>query len=254
MSERRALLECEGIYKRYQTARGGVITALDGVSLRVFEREFLCIAGSSGSGKSTLLRILAGLESPTQGLIRGLDRTPSGRVGFVFQDNSVFPWRTVERNLTYSLEARGTSKEVREQRAVELCKAVGLQPSVFLKKYPRELSGGEARRVALGMALSADAPLLILDEPTSQLDYVSRAQLQRTIHALWNFGSTTVVCVTHDIEEAILLGERIVVLGDGRIRDSIEIPLPFPRAESDLSSDVAREVRERTLRCFGDRL
>jgi len=252
MNAQRARLECRHVSKQYRAASGASVIALDDIHLTVYEGEFVCVVGSSGAGKSTLLRILAGLENPTSGSISGFDQSPNGRVGFVFQNDSVFPWRTVERNLTYSLEARHVPGLDRARRATQLCEAVGLPPNIFLSKYPRELSGGEARRVAIGMALSADASVLLMDEPTSQLDYVTRAKLQRTISNLWSTGRPTIVCVTHDIEEAILLGQRIIVLGEGRIRDTIDVDLPFPRSQDVLSSAVALAVRHRTLRCFGD--
>lgn len=245
-------LACQHLTKDYRTTTGRGVRALDDVSLTVEEGEFLTIVGSSGSGKSTLLRILAGIERPTTGSVTDFHSNADGRIGFVFQGNSVFPWRTVERNLTYSLEARGAQGEERQRQAIELCRLVGLEPETFLKKYPRELSGGESRRVAIGMALSAGASLLLFDEATSQLDYVSRLKLQVMVQALWLEKRPTAVYVTHDIDEAIILGGRIVVLSGGEIKDLIQINLPFPRGREVLAEPVCIELRERILQHLND--
>ena len=179
-------LACTGISKEYRTTSGQKSLALDDISLGIEEGEFLTVVGSSGSGKSTLLRILAGIDQPSAGSTSVYDEKTDVKIGFVFQGNAVFPWRTVEGNLSYALDMRHSSNEIKRGHAVELCNLVGLvPPDTFLEKYPHELSGGESRRVAIGMALSAGASLLLFDEATSQLDYVSRLRLQMTIQKLW---------------------------------------------------------------------
>ena len=242
-------LACENITKEYRATTGPCVRALEDVTFAIAEGEFLTVVGSSGSGKSTLLRILARIESPTTGKVTDFRSEGDGRIGFVFQGESVFPWRTVERNLSYSMEARGVgARKDRARRAAELCALVGLAPDAFLNKYPRELSGGEARRVAIGMALSAGASLLLFDEPTAQLDYVSRLRLQATIQSIWADKHPTVVYVTHDIEEAILLGSRIAVLGGGRLKELICVDLPRPRGPETIGQATFVNLRQSILR------
>jgi NitT/TauT family transport system ATP-binding protein len=240
-------LTCNQVTKEYRTAKGRVVRALNGISLAVEHGEFLSVVGSSGSGKSTLLRIIAGLERPSSGSVEDYNSSSDGRIGFVFQGDSVFPWRTVERNLTYALEARGEERISNRERAVSLCHLVGLDPGVFLHKYPRELSGGETRRVAIGIALSVGASLLLFDEATSQLDYVSRLTLQATVQRLWMDKKPTVVYVTHDIDESIMLGTRIAVLSHGQLREVIPVNLPFPRGREVLALPSCVALREQIL-------
>jgi NitT/TauT family transport system ATP-binding protein len=242
-------VQCKALSKQYVGENGSKVQALRSIDLDVAEGEFLSIVGYSGSGKSTLLRILAGLEEPSSGVV--VKNSEAG-VGFLFQNDSIFPWRTVAGNLSYSMEARGIAPEIRITKVDQLCRAVGL-PIAYLNKYPRELSGGEARRVSIGMVLSSDASLILLDEPTSQLDYVSRIQLQELVRQVWNAMRPTIVCVTHDIDEAILLSQRIVVLDTGEIRDMIPVFLPFPRDHAALASEVGSTIRTRILAGFGPR-
>lgn len=239
------VLSCENLIREY-SSRAKRFRALNNVSLSLAEGEFVTIVGRSGSGKSTLLRILAGIERPTSGSVRRA-HDHGDRVGMVFQGNSIFPWRTVRGNLTYSLESRGSSAD-KARLADELCKLVGLNPDNFLDKYPRELSGGEARRVAIGMALSADASLLLFDEPTSQLDYVSRIELQTMVHKLWVDRQQSVLYVTHDIDEAILLGQRVLVLRDGKIEDSVAVDLRLPRTHDMVAWSAFGDLRNQILR------
>ena len=240
-------LVCHHLSKEYRATAGNVTRALDDVCLGVESGEFLTIVGASGSGKSTLLRMLAGLERPTAGEVIDTRADGDGRIGFVFQGESVFPWRTVAENLSYSLEVQGASEMERSTKADLLCRTVGLDPQTFLRKYPRELSGGETRRVAIGMALSAGASLLVFDEPTSQLDYVSRVKLQVTIQRIWLENHPTVVYVTHDLEEAILLGTRIAVLEAGRLKGVYSVDIPIPRGPECVSDPMFIDLRKRIL-------
>lgn len=244
-----ARLACTGISKEYRTTSGQRSLALDNVSLEINEGEFLTVVGSSGSGKSTLLRILAGIDQPSAGSTSLDDEKTRLKIGFVFQGNAVFPWRTVEGNLSYALDMQNSPNQIKRGHAVELCNLVGLvPPETFLEKYPHELSGGESRRVAIGMALSAGASLLLFDEATSQLDYISRLTLQMTIQKLWLEKNPTIVYVTHDIDEAIFLATRIVVLSRGRLRDILNVPFGFPRDRRVLSEARSLEIREEVLR------
>lgn len=239
---------CDHLIKDYRTTKGRLVRALNNVTIEVENGEFLTVVGSSGSGKSTLLRLIAGLEKPTAGSVKDFAGDSDGRIGFVFQGNSVFPWRTVEGNLTYALETRGQTREFRREKAAELCRLVGLEPALFLNKYPRELSGGETRRVAIGIALSAGASLLLFDEATSQLDYVSRLKLQSKVQELWLAHRPTAIYVTHDIDEAIILGMRIAVLSDGQLKDVIRVDLPVPRGREVLAMPLSVALREQILK------
>ena len=151
--ENTSFLEVEGLSKSYETLAGKKVEALNNISFSLDEGSFLTVVGPSGSGKSTLLQILAGIESPSSGTLRWKQNGNAPRIGFVFQTNTVFPWMTVEKNLTYPLELRKIDRATRKRKAIELCKMVGLDWHLFHGKYPKELSGGEKRRVAIGMAL-----------------------------------------------------------------------------------------------------
>lgn len=241
---------CQNVSKTFQPISGGSFRALSDICLSVRSGEFVSIVGPSGSGKTTLLRIIAGISTPSSGTVTLRDSNSEPHIGMVFQGNSVFPWRTVEGNLTYSLKARGVTRSDRISEAIRLCSLVGLDPEVFLKKYPRELSGGETRRVAIGMALSTKVNLLLFDEPTSQLDYVSKLKINMTVQSLWLKEKFTAIYVTHDIDEAILLGDRIMVLQSGRITNDIPDELPRPRDVGTLASSEFTMLREEVLRRF----
>jgi ABC-type nitrate/sulfonate/bicarbonate transport system ATPase subunit len=173
-----SLIQCIGLTKRYANGTG-VLSALEDVTFEAGAGEFVTIVGRSGSGKSTLLRLVAGIETPTAGRI---EVSPSQtRIGMVFQSNSVFPWNTVEDNLTFSLRMRGSPKHIRHQEAKRVATMIGLDPGVFLNRFPRDLSGGESRRLAIGMTLVAGAGLMLFDEPTAQLDYLAKYQLGHVV-------------------------------------------------------------------------
>jgi NitT/TauT family transport system ATP-binding protein len=224
----------EAVSHQYRTRQGAVVTALREVTFEVAQREFLAIVGPSGSGKSTLLHLIAGLTPVANGSIRfpALPATP--RIGYLFQSDAVFPWRTVERNLVYADEIRGVPTRQRRQRAEQLCRLVGLEPATYLPRYAGELSGGELRRVGLGMALAitaGTAGLLLLDEPTSSLDWLTRRQLQAVVQAVVAGAGSAAIAVTHDVEEAVWLSDRVLVLRQGGIECSIEVNLPRPRSD-----------------------
>ena len=205
--------------------------------------------GPSGSGKSTLLNIIAGLIPVTSGAIRypafGFGTPP--RVGYLFQSDAVFPWRSVERNLTYALEIQHIRSRQRRERAVELCWLVGLDPAVYLRKLPGELSGGELRRVGLGMTMASTPQLLLLDEPTSAVDWLTRRTLQAVIQDVIAGAQSTAVVVTHDVEEAVWLGDRVLVLREGRITRSIDVDLPRPRTDDLRTTRAFEAVEERVI-------
>lgn len=241
----------DNITKDYISVSSNLIRALENVSFFIDEHEFLAIVGPSGSGKSTLLNIIAGIERPTSGTVSFPTGSNEIKVGFVFQTDSVFPWRTVEKNLTYALELQRASKEAKKRKALEICQLIGLDPGIVLNKYPKELSGGERRRVALGMALAYDAEFLLLDEPTTQLDYVNKWSIQNTIQRLWMLNKFTSIVVTHDLEEAIFLGDRVLILEGGKVKAELNIELPRPRHDSLRSTERFNSYRKQISQYHG---
>lgn len=207
------------------------LPVLDHVNLRVEPGEFVALLGPSGCGKSTLLRLVAGLEPPKVGTLHADEVPVTGpdpsRV-VVFQDPTLFPWRTVWRNASLGLEARGLLKTQRH-RVDEALKLVGLDS--FASAYPHQLSGGMAQRTALARALVNDPKLLILDEPLGKLDSLTRLTMQAEIVSLWNRSRATVLLVTHDVEEALILATRVVVFSPrpARIVEELDVDLDYPR-------------------------
>lgn len=242
-----ALLNVENLCKEYLTLAGSSVQALRNISLSINKGEFLTVVGPSGSGKSTLLQLLSGIEKPTSGSIALGAEQESPRIGFVFQANTIFPWRTVAENLAYPLEVRGIGRKERREKAAQISSLVGLTPNVYLDKYPKELSGGEARRVAIGMALAYEATLLFMDEPTSQLDFFTRLKMQNIVQELWLEHRFTAIYVTHDIDEAILLGDRVAVMRAGMLQSIIEISLARPRNKLTLADSRFIGYQERII-------
>jgi NitT/TauT family transport system ATP-binding protein len=229
--ERPILLEVEQLGREFQ-GEDGPVMALDRISFRAHRREFLCFIGSSGCGKSTLVRILAGLDDPTSGrvLLDGREvRGPGRDRGMVFQGYTLFPWRTVLENVTFGLEMGGRSRRQAEAEAREWIDLVGL--SRFVGAYPYQLSGGMKQRVAIARALANHPRILLMDEPFGALDAQTRGQMQGHLLQIWRQVDITILFVTHDLDEAIYLADRIVVLGNnpGRILETVEVPVPRPR-------------------------
>lgn len=216
--------------KTYHTQHGPV-AALGGVSLSVAEGEFLAVIGPSGCGKSTLARILADLETASRGEIV-VQRSGNGArplTAMVFQDYALFPWRTVQGNVTFGLERQGIPAQQRKATADKYLALMGLAD--FARHYPHQLSGGMKQRVALARALAANAEVLLMDEPFAALDAQTRTLMQEELLRVWAHEQKTVVYITHAIEEAVLLGDRVVVLTarPGRVKAIYPIPLPRPR-------------------------
>jgi NitT/TauT family transport system ATP-binding protein len=222
----------EGVSKTF-AGRAGEIEALHDVSLAVEEGEFVTVLGPSGCGKSTLLHIVAGLVAPTRGRVVFGDAPAAGSplTSIVFQDHALFPWRTVLANVAFGLEVRGVPEAERRARARALLELVGLQG--FQDRYPRELSGGMRQRVAIARALAVEPALLLMDEPFSALDAQSRALMQLELMGLWERTRKSILYVTHQIQEAVLLGDRVVVMTrrPGRVLTVRPIDLPRPRDE-----------------------
>jgi len=221
------------------------LQVLDDVSLKVRPGEFVVLLGPSGCGKSTLLRLIAGLEPPRAGVLRENDiriKGPHPSRVVVFQDPTLFPWRSVWNNVALGLEAQGILKTQRHRvdAALDL---VGLTD--FRNAYPHQLSGGMAQRVALARALVNDPKVLVLDEPLGKLDSLTRIAMQAELVALWQRKGVTTLLVTHDVEEALVLANRIIVLSDrpARIMADIAVARPYPRHRGDpYLADLRRQI------------
>ncbi|MFC1996792.1 ABC transporter ATP-binding protein [Chloroflexota bacterium] len=243
------ILTTKNLGAAFSNGRGELI-ALQEVSFSVDAREFVCVLGRSGSGKSTLLRILGGLLIPTNGQVTlggELVRGPHPKVGLVFQDPNLMPWRGVLQNILLPLELRGIPKEEAISQAQAVLDLVGLDG--FEGYLPSDLSGGMAQRVAIARALVHDPDVLLLDEPFGALDALTRERMGEELSRIWQTRRKTVVMVTHAIDEAILLADRILVLGSqpGRLVLDAPVDLPRPRAETQRYTsefgDLARQLR-----------
>lgn len=211
----------------------GELEALEEVSLSVQQGEFICFVGPSGCGKSTLLRIVAGLLPPTTGSIElhgQPHRAPGREIGLVFQQPTLLPWRSVESNVALPLEIAGIEQAAVRQRVASLLTLVGLAD--FAHEYPANLSGGMAQRAAIARALAQDPELLLLDEPFGALDALTREHMAAELLRIWEATKKTVLMVTHNVEEAALLADRVVVMSPrpGRVTDDIPVPLRRPRS------------------------
>ena len=211
----------------FEDANGG-LRALDRVSFELHPREYLCVLGPSGSGKTTLLRVVAGLIPPAAGQVSFAPRQLP-RIGMVFQQANLMPWRTVIENIMLPLEVDGTGIQAARSKAQELIELVGL--TGFENAWPRDLSGGMAQRVALARALSHDPDLLLLDEPFGSLDALTRERMWMELSRIWQARKKTVIMVTHSISESLFLADRVLVLTQrpGQIKLDLKVDLPRPR-------------------------
>ncbi len=245
-----ARLAVRNLTAAYQAPGGTGLPALPALGPVTFDIEpgtFVCLVGPSGCGKSTLIRILAGLQYPTSGqaLLDGeVISQPSRRVGLMFQESSLMPWRTVLENIALPLElASGNSSQERREKALELLPRLGLSLE-FADAFPGELSGGMAQRVALGRVLIQHPDVLLLDEPFGALDALTREQIRLDLVNVWTADHQTVVMVTHDIHEAILLADRIMVFSPrpGQITADITVPFARPRRAEDTYHEDFGEI------------
>ena len=222
---------CEALSHSYPKRGGGDLLSLHNVSFDVRVGEFLSIVGPSGCGKTTLLRLISGRLPPTSGTIRFPGGADAARrnVGVVFQEHGVFPWMTVLDNVAFGLEMRGVSRAERNVRARAFIDRVGL--SAFAESFPHELSVGMRQRVGIARAFVSELPILLMDEPFGALDAQTKLVLQEELLRIWRDDRKVVVYVTHDIDEAIRLGDRVLVMSGrpGHIREEIEVPLARPR-------------------------
>jgi NitT/TauT family transport system ATP-binding protein len=226
------VLRVKNLAVTFEDENGG-LEALEDISFDLPARQFMCVLGPSGSGKSTLLRVLAGLVRPTGGQVLLAPHTPDQppRIGLVFQQANLMPWRNVLDNITLPLELEGVARFEARQQALQLVSLIGLEG--FEKAWPNELSGGMAQRVALARALIQDPDLLLLDEPFGGLDALTREHMGAELVHIWERDQKTVLMVTHSISEALLLSDRVLVFSPrpGNITLDLKVDLPRPREE-----------------------
>ena len=243
------ILTIRGVTKRFSVG-DGELEALATVDLSIPTGEFVCMIGASGCGKSTLLRIIAGFEEPTTGNVAMYGKAitgPGSDRGMVFQDYALFPWMTVRENISFGPRQRQLPREEIARTANEFVRMVGLER--FAERYPNQLSGGMKQRVAIARVLANDASILLMDVPFGALDALTREQLQNELLQIWKRTGVTTIFVTHSVEEAVLLADRVLVMsaGPGRIDSDFRIDLPRPRDVSSpefnaLRRDIARRL------------
>jgi NitT/TauT family transport system ATP-binding protein len=237
---------------RFRHVSGNTIDALAGVDVTIRPGEFVCLVGRSGHGKSTLLRAIAGLTPLSSGVVRvgGSEvRGPSVERSMVFQEDTVFPWMRVIENVAFGPKNKGFSNDKATDIARDWLERVNLAD--FAASWPRELSGGMRKRVAIATVFATEAPLLLMDEPFGALDYVTRLSLYGLLTDLWSRTGRTIVFVTHDIEEALILADRILVIKDGGIADDLRVSLPRPRDEDMRASPEAVAITKTITRHLG---
>ena len=257
----RAKLRIADVALRFTPKRGTPVTALERISLDVCDKEFSVIVGPSGCGKTSLLRLVAGLIAPSEGAIwldDGRVTGPGRQRGMVFQSYTLFPWLTVRENVEFGLKVAGVPQQQRHDIARRFIAQVGLEG--FERHYPRQLSGGMMQRVALARALANDPSVLLMDEPFGALDSQTRSLMQELLLNIWQQSSKTVLFITHDIDESILLGDRVYVMTarPGRIKEMVAIDLPRPRSVDVLTSarfmalkrHIMRLIHEEAVRSF----
>ena len=226
--------------------RNGEMVALNGVSLDIHENEFVCVVGPSDCGKSTLLNIIAGLLEPTSGEVycdgKLVEGTGTDR-GVVFQQYALFPWLTVKKNVRFALEMRGIKGKEADELAMKYLEKVDLVK--FADHYPKELSGGMKQRVAIARAYAAEPQVLLMDEPFGALDAQTRTQLQSELLETWERDRKTCFFITHDVDEAIILAQKVIVMSarPGRIKEIIDIDIPYPRGQETKMSPRFLELK-----------
>lgn len=250
---RPVVLDVRGLGKTFRATDGSPVTALQDVSFRVRRREFITVIGPSGCGKSTLIRILAGLDAHTSGdvLLDGLPVAgPGPDRGMVFQGYTLFPWLSVLRNVMFGLEMGGMGRDAARSEALQWLDVVGLSSKA--EAYPHQLSGGQRQRVAIARALANRPRILLMDEPFGALDAQTRAHLQEHLLQIWQNVNVTILFITHDLDEAAFLADRIVVLGapdavhaGGHLMEVIDVPLPVPRRREHMQTPEFAQLRKR---------
>lgn len=240
-------VKIDNVVKKFN-GRNGEMIALNGVSLDIHENEFITVVGPSGCGKSTILNIIAGLLEPTSGKVYcdGHEVTGVGTErGVVFQQYALFPWLTVRKNVEFALNMRGIKGKKAEEEAMQYLEMVDL--AKFADHYPKELSGGMKQRVAIARAYAADPQVLLMDEPFGALDAQTRTQLQTELLETWEKKQKTCFFITHDVDEAIILGQRCVIMSarPGRIKEIVDIDIPYPRDQETKLSPRFMELKNK---------
>ena len=238
-------IEISGVTQEFEK-KDGKFLALDTVNLNVEQNEFICVVGPSGCGKTTLLNIIAGLCKPTTGTVkvRGeLVTGPGKGKGVVFQQYALYPWLTVEKNVEFGMRMKGVPKAERAEIAKKYIDLVGL--SKFAKAYPKELSGGMKQRVAIARAYATAPEVLLMDEPFGALDAQTRAQLQENLLKTWEQERKACFFITHDVEEAVLLATKIIIMsaGPGHITEIVPVTLPYPRTQQTKLTSEFNELK-----------
>jgi NitT/TauT family transport system ATP-binding protein len=242
-------LEINNLNKSFST-KGGELLALENISMKVYKNEFACIVGASGCGKSTLLNIIAGLDQQTSGEILLEGRPVSGPGadrGMVFQNYTLYPWLTVAENIEFGLKLKGISSSERKERVNHYMDIVGL--SKFAQSLPKTLSGGMKQRTAIARALANEPDILLMDEPFGALDAQTKEVLQEFMLQVWEQTKKTILMITHDVEEAVFLAQRIYVLSSrpGRIKAEVDIPLGMERDFSIKRTELFQLVKQEVL-------
>lgn len=238
-------VKIDNVVKKYITHKGETV-ALSGVSLDIKENEFICVVGPSGCGKSTLLNIIAGLLEPTSGSVyvdgKMVDG-PGPERGVVFQQYALFPWLTVLKNVEFGLKLKGITGEEATQEAMKYLKMVDLEQ--FANSYPKELSGGMKQRVAIARAYAVNPHVLLMDEPFGALDAQTRTQLQTELLETWEKERKTCFFITHDVDEAIILAQKVIIMSarPGRIKEIVDITIPYPRNQETKMSAEFLELK-----------
>ena len=227
------IVKIDHVEKIYQS-RSGEVVALNGVDMEIRENEFVCVVGPSGCGKSTLLNIIAGLERPTSGrvCVKGKEVVnPGSERGVIFQQYALFAWLTVKKNVKFGLKLRGVKEPELSAIADKYIRLVGLEE--FGDSYPKELSGGMKQRVAIARAYAVNPEILLMDEPFGALDAQTRTQLQTELLETWEKEKKTCFFITHDVEEAIILAQRVVIMSarPGRVKEIVPVNIPYPRTQ-----------------------
>ncbi|QOD94921.1 ABC transporter ATP-binding protein [Chryseoglobus sp. 28M-23] len=244
------MIEVDSVTKVFSSSRGRVVS-LDNISLHVAEGEFITLVGPSGCGKSTMLNLIGGLLEPTSGdvVVHGAPvKGPSPDRGVIFQQYALFPWLTAIQNVEFGLRLQGLGRKERREKALHYLDLVGIAD--FANALPKELSGGMKQRCAIARAYAVNPSVLLMDEPFGALDALTRVQMQDELLATWQKDRRTIVFITHDVDEAVYLAGRVVVMSPrpGRISEIVDVPLPYPRTEELRLSPEFADIRARVWR------
>jgi len=247
MHQEETVLRLDRVSKEFASIEGQKISALQEINLDVAKGEFVSVIGPSGCGKTTLLRIIAGLEKPSSGDVSfhgGTQAEGELNIGLIFQEFALFPWRTVLENIELGLEIRGIDKAARRRKALEYVAIIELEG--FEKKYPKELSGGMKQRVAIARSIICNPRILLMDEPFGSLDAQTRFTMQKFLFGIWKKTGKTIIFVTHNVDEAVFLGQRLIVMSSrpGKILSETTLNLDYPR---DINSQEFVEIRKNAL-------